>query len=79
MKTSFTPPCSCLARFALLGGLLLTAASAQAQSAPVAPALNAATLGKYDTNRNGKLDPNEVAAMEAAQQAAVPVATAPAA
>ena len=79
MKTSFTPPCSCLARFALLGGLLLTAASAHAQSAPVAPALNAATLGKYDTNRNGKLDPNEVAAMEAAQQAAVPVATEPAA
>ena len=70
MKTSFTPPCSCLARFALLGGLLLTAASAHAQSAPVAPALSAATLAKYDTNRNGKLDPNEVVAMETAQKAA---------
>ncbi len=49
-----------------------------AQVAPAAAA-DAATLAKYDTNRNGKLDPDEIAAMEAAPKAAVPVTTTPAA
>src|SRR2546423_665359 len=43
-----------------------------------APAADVATLAKYDTNRNGKLDPDEIAAMEAAQKSAVPVVTEPA-
>ena len=50
---------------------------ARAQVAP-APTVAAATLAKYDTNRNGKLDPAEVAAMEAAQKVAASAATAPA-
>ncbi len=46
--------------------------SAWAQSiAPAGP--DAATLAKYDANRNGKLDPDEVAAMEAAQRSAAGV------
>ncbi|MEN9634506.1 MAG: hypothetical protein RL077_2910, partial [Verrucomicrobiota bacterium] len=49
---------------------VITAVSLVAQVAP-ALAPTAATLAKYDANRNGKLDPNEVAAMETAQKAAV--------
>ena len=48
---------------------ILATPSSRAQVAPtIAP--DAATLAKYDTNKNGKLDPNEVAAMEADQKAA---------
>ncbi len=57
---------------------LFSATSAWAQATPP-PATDAATLAKYDTNRNGRLDPDEIAAMEAAKKTAVPVATAPAA
>ena len=52
---------------------LLFGASLAAQTAPV----DATTLAKYDTNKNGRLDPDERAAMEAAQRGAPP-ATAPA-
>jgi len=41
---------------------------ARAQSA--APAVDAATLAKYDKNHNGVLDPDEIAAMQADQAAA---------
>lgn len=49
-------------RLALAG--LLTAAIVSAQLAPPA-APDAATLTRYDTNRNGRLDPDEVRAMDA--------------
>jgi hypothetical protein len=45
----------------------VSAALAQAVSSP-----DAATLAKYDTNKNGRLDPSEIAAMQA-DQAKVPV------
>ena len=35
-------------------------------------------IAKYDTNRNGKLDPDELAAMAADQKTKIPVETAPA-
>ncbi len=69
-----------LRRLMLLQGCaLLAGAVAWAQQAPgtatsgVAP--DAATLAKYDTNKNGRLDPDELAAMQAdhAQAANVPV------
>jgi outer membrane receptor protein involved in Fe transport len=43
--------------------------------AQTAPAPDAATLARYDTNRNGRLDPDELAAQQAdqARGAAVPV------
>ncbi len=56
---------------------LLVFAPARAQLAPAA-APDAATLAKYDTNHDGKLDPDEIAAMTAAQRS-VPVTTTPAA
>jgi hypothetical protein len=63
----------CIGSYA--GLAVITAVSLVAQVAPAsAPA--AATLAKYDTNRNGKLDPNEVAAMESSQKAAVSASTA---
>jgi hypothetical protein len=46
----------------------------RAQVAP-APVADAATLAKYDANRNGKLDPNELVALEAAQKAAASAPT----
>ncbi len=52
---------------------LLAASAAFAQSAEP----SAATLAKYDTNKNGRLDPAEVAAMQA-DQAKIPVTTTPA-
>ncbi len=58
--------------YACLSALVLTPLHAQ-----LAP--TAATMAKYDTNRNGKLDPEEVSAMEAAQKRDVPVTTEPAA
>jgi outer membrane receptor for ferric coprogen and ferric-rhodotorulic acid len=59
-----------LRRLILAPSFLLAAASfSWAQVAP-APAVDAAALAKYDTNKNGKLDPNEIAAMEADQKAA---------
>ncbi|MES1167298.1 MAG: TonB-dependent receptor plug domain-containing protein, partial [Pseudomonadota bacterium] len=45
---------------------------ARAQTAPSA-APDAATLAKYDKNHNGKLDPDEIAAMQADQKKPVPV------
>ena len=44
--------------------LLLLASSALAQVAP-APGLSAAPPAKYDTNKNGRLDPAEQAALDA--------------
>jgi hypothetical protein len=44
--------------------LLFAPVAASAQTAP-APAPDAATLARYDTNRNGRLDPDELRAMEA--------------
>jgi hypothetical protein len=58
--------------------LLITVPLSRAQLAPSA-APDAATLAKYDKNNNGRLDPDEIAAMEADQQKAVPVETAAAA
>ena len=42
--------------------LLVLATISTAQT----PATDALTLAKYDTNKNGRLDPGEIAAMEAA-------------
>ena len=53
--------------YASLLALVLT--PLRAQLAPAA-APDVATLAKYDTNKNGKLDPNEITAMEADQKAA---------
>jgi hypothetical protein len=50
---------------ALAGASLVVVPSALLAQAAAAP--DAATLAKYDTNKNGRLDPNEVAAMEADQ------------
>jgi hypothetical protein len=50
----------------------------RAQVAP-APAASAATLAKYDTNHNGRLDPDEIAAMDAPQKNVLPVVSQPAA
>ena len=65
MKTSSVPPRCSFARFTPLGLLFLAATSVHAQLAP-APRVgpDAATLARYDTNRNGRLDPDELAAME---------------
>src|SRR5450631_4504112 len=62
---------------ALLAVALLNPSPAWAQAA----APNAATLAKYDKNNNGRLDPDEIAAMQAdeAKAAQAPVATAPSA
>ena len=61
-------------RLALLGVsaclLALNAAPVHAQVAPI-PAATAATLAKYDANKNGKLDPDELALMESDKQAAL--------
>ena len=55
----------------LISLLALTPAALPGQAVSATP--SAATLGKYDTNKNGRLDPAELAAMEA-DQAKVPVA-----
>ncbi|MCX6952484.1 MAG: TonB-dependent receptor plug domain-containing protein [Verrucomicrobia bacterium] len=47
-----------------LAGAGLAAVSAPAQTAPAA-AVDAKTLAKYDTNKNGKLDASEAAALQA--------------
>ena len=60
---------------ALLALLTLAGLPVFAQLAPVATP-NAAALAKYDKNKNGKLDADEVAVMEADQKKPVPVATA---
>jgi outer membrane receptor protein involved in Fe transport len=54
--------------------LLLSALPLRAQSA-AAPAISPADLAKYDTNKNGRLDPDEQAARQAdvAKAAALPV------
>ena len=57
---------------AFLTAALFCPASVRAQAAP-----NAQTLAKYDKNNNGRLDPDEVAAMQAdnARAAQTPVAS----
>lgn len=62
----WTPPVS-PALIVALAGLSVTAISARAQSAPKP---DAATLAKYDTNKNGVIDPDEAAAMQAAKSGA---------
>ena len=59
---------------ALLSASILTCAPTSAQSA-AAPAVDPVTLAQYDRNKNGVLDPNEMAAMqaEAAKGSKVPV------
>ncbi|MSU25128.1 MAG: TonB-dependent receptor [Opitutus sp.] len=77
MKTTKKIPLTLRRVVALQSTLLILAASySWAQVAP-ASAPSAATLAKYDTNKNGRLDANEVAAMEADQKKAVPVVTTP--
>jgi outer membrane receptor for ferric coprogen and ferric-rhodotorulic acid len=55
----------------------LAVSSLQAQSTGSALAQDAKALAKYDTNKNGRLDPEELAAKQAdeARAAAAPVAT----
>lgn len=55
-----------------VAGLTLTTTAIRAQSAPSA---DAATLAKYDANKNGVLDPAEVSAMQADQAAPAAAAT----
>ena len=55
-------PIGQLSAFALLPLLLTPAAIGQA------PAVDSVQLAKYDSNRNGRLDPDEIVAMEAAQK-----------
>ena len=57
--------------------MLLAASYSWAQVAP-ASAPNAATLAKYDKNKNGRLDADELAAMDADQKKAVSAVTTPA-
>ena len=57
---------------ALLAGVSAPFAFAQQAAAPTP---DAAALARYDKNHNGKLDPDEIAAMEADQKRPVPVAT----
>ena len=62
-----------LRRLILAPSFLIAAASfSWAQVAP-APAVDAAALAKYDTNKNGRLDPDELAAMQADQKKVTPV------
>src|SRR4051794_26681818 len=70
MKT----PARLTPRAVLLPLLVLATASVRAQSV-AASAPTAATLAKYDLNRNGRLDPSEVATMQAdqARAASAPV------
>src|SRR3954470_3228183 len=51
-------------RLILLPALVLIGGRSFAQQAP-APAVDARTLAKYDLNKNGRLDPDEIAAMQA--------------
>jgi hypothetical protein len=64
------PTRSRLPMFASAGLFLLSSALLQAQM--TAP--DAATLAKYDANKNGRLDADEIAAMEAAQNSAASAA-----
>ena len=52
--------------------ITLFAPCARAQVAPVATA-DAGALARYDANRNGRLDPEEAAARDAAQTSSAPV------
>ncbi len=64
-----------LRRLVLTQACMLMTVSAPFLRAQMATtnAPDAATLEKYDTNKNGKLDPDEAAAMEADQKKSVPV------
>jgi hypothetical protein len=73
MNSNLTSPQLCrLLMLALLSAVAPIVA--QAQKAP-SQAPNAATLAKYDKNRNGRLDADEVAAMQAAEKAAAATPT----
>jgi hypothetical protein len=63
-----TVPTPLVRRRALARATLLLAASSLACAQSVSP--DAATLARYDTNKNGRLDRDEVAAMQAAQDSA---------
>ncbi|WP_414664126.1 TonB-dependent receptor plug domain-containing protein [Horticoccus sp. 23ND18S-11] len=77
MKIYTPPPCSPrLSAVVPICILLLGGGSLAAQVAP-ARAPDAATLAKYDTNRNGRLDADEQSALDADQRRAAS-ATAPA-
>ncbi len=65
-------------RIGMLAGLALVSAAPIWAQAALPSATTAAMLAKYDTNRNGKLDPDELAAMAADQKTKIPVETAPA-
>ncbi|NBY67399.1 MAG: hypothetical protein EBQ58_00830, partial [Betaproteobacteria bacterium] len=52
--------------------VLVSAASAWSQAAAKS-ASTASLLAEYDTNQNGKIDPDELAAMQAGQKANIPV------
>src|ERR1019366_9852538 len=67
-----SPPLRRLALIQVCTLMLLSAPFIRAQMA-AANAPDAATLAKYDTNKTGKLDPDEIAAMEADQKKAIPV------
>lgn len=69
LPVSFAVPTPCLPprprTFLLLAtAALLASPSLHAQQAP-APVVSAATLAKYDANKNGRLDANELATLEA--------------
>src|SRR5258707_14026947 len=62
------PHLVCVTTTAILAGRL------QAQSSPTP---SAATLNRYDLNHNGRIDPDEQAAMDADQAKATPVTNQP--
>jgi hypothetical protein len=60
--------CFFMLRPALLSSVLLVSGGRLSAQVAPAPATDAATLARYDTNRNGRLDPEENRAMEADRQ-----------
>src|SRR6476660_5641773 len=64
-----TPPRALLLRFCLLSAALITASPIiRAQNAPAASPTDPATLAKYDKNNDGRLDADELSAMQAAEE-----------
>jgi hypothetical protein len=61
-------------RLIILPALVLLGGRSFAQQAP-APTVDARTLAKYDLNKNGRLDPDETAAMQADEARASSAAT----
>src|SRR5688572_5665284 len=60
--------CSFVLRPALLCSALLIAGTQVSGQVAPAPATDAATPTRYDANRNGRLDPEEIRAMDANRQ-----------